>query len=90
MWLLLAPAESPAAHFSGCYNVMGGIDKVIPVNVYVPGCPPRPEAIIFGVAQLLGSLKPGKTKAPSEPIYIDEKGLKVMVRDQMDNEGVGE
>ena len=43
--------------FRGCYNIVGSIGDVIPVNVYVPGCPPRPEAIIYGVAQLLGSLK---------------------------------
>ena len=43
--------------FQGCYNVIGEIGDVIPVNVYVPGCPPRPEAIIYGVVQLLNSLK---------------------------------
>ncbi len=43
--------------FQGCYNVMGGIDQVIPVDVYVPGCPPRPEAIIDGVLKLVGSLQ---------------------------------
>jgi NADH-quinone oxidoreductase B subunit len=44
--------------FQGCYNVLGGIDQVIPVNAYVPGCPPRPEAIIDGVVKLLTSLLP--------------------------------
>ncbi len=44
--------------FHGCYNVVGHIDEVIPVNAYVPGCPPRPEAIIDGVVKLLTSLKP--------------------------------
>jgi len=43
--------------FQGCYNIVGSIGDVIPVNVYVPGCPPRPEAIINGVVQLLESLK---------------------------------
>ncbi len=43
--------------FSGCYNIIGGIEEVLPVNVFVPGCPPRPEAIIDGMVQLLGSLK---------------------------------
>lgn len=43
--------------FQGCYNVVGSIGDVIPVNVYVPGCPPRPEAIIYGVVQLLKSLQ---------------------------------
>lgn len=37
--------------FHECYNVLSGIDKVIPVDVYVPGCAARPEAIIGGIAQ---------------------------------------
>jgi len=43
--------------FKGCYNVEGGIDAVIPVSAYIPGCPVRPEAIIDGVVKLLSSLK---------------------------------
>ncbi len=43
--------------FHGCYNIVGGIDEVLPVNVFVPGCAPRPEAIIDGMVQLLQSLR---------------------------------
>lgn len=35
--------------FKECYNILGGVDKVIPVDIYVPGCAARPEAIIDGV-----------------------------------------
>jgi Ni,Fe-hydrogenase III small subunit len=34
--------------------VLGGADTVVPVDVYIPGCPPRPEAIIYGAALALG------------------------------------
>ncbi len=43
--------------FREAYNVVGGIDKVIPVDVYVYGCPPKPEAIIDGVVQAIEVFK---------------------------------
>ena len=50
--------------FKECYNILGGVDTVIPVDVYVPGCAARPEAIIDGVVKALGILeeKMGKMK----------------------------
>jgi NADH-quinone oxidoreductase B subunit len=38
--------------FSGAYNILGGIDQVIPVDIYIPGCPCRPEAIMEGLLNL--------------------------------------
>jgi NADH-quinone oxidoreductase B subunit len=43
--------------FQGCYNVMSGIDAVIPVSAYIPGCPASPTAILDGVVKLLTSLE---------------------------------
>jgi len=43
--------------FKDCYCVSGGVDTVIPVSAYIPGCPARPEAIIDGVIKLLNTLK---------------------------------
>ena len=42
--------------FHDCYNVIGGVDKAIPVDVYAPGCAGRPEAIIDAVVQAIGIL----------------------------------
>ncbi|MBI9044388.1 MAG: NADH-quinone oxidoreductase subunit B family protein [Anaerolineaceae bacterium] len=59
--------------FHGCYNIMGGIDQVIPVNAYIPGCPPRPEAIIFGVVTLLKSLQTSsEILSADEPVNLLE------------------
>jgi NADH-quinone oxidoreductase B subunit len=53
--------------FDGCYNVGGSVDEVIPVDVYIPGCPPRPEAIIDGIIQLLKDLQGGKPRFAVRP-----------------------
>jgi ech hydrogenase subunit C len=42
--------------FKECYNILGGTDKVIPVDIYVPGCAARPEAIIDGVVKAVALL----------------------------------
>lgn len=43
--------------FQGCYGVDKRLDEVIPVDVYVPGCPPKPEAMTQGVVKLLAKIK---------------------------------
>jgi ech hydrogenase subunit C len=52
--------------FRECYNVSGGVDTVIPVDVYVPGCAVRPEAIIDGVVKALGILEQRRLTMASE------------------------
>lgn len=46
-----------AGIFKDCYNVLGGVDSVIPVDVYAPGCAIRPEAIIDAVVESIGILE---------------------------------
>lgn len=43
--------------FKECYNIKGGVDTVIPVDIYVPGCAARPESIIDGVVKAIGLFK---------------------------------
>ena len=46
--------------FGTNYATRGGVDQVIPVDVYIPGCPPRPEALLYGILLAVGRLKPRK------------------------------
>ncbi|MBN1595185.1 NADH-quinone oxidoreductase subunit B family protein [candidate division FCPU426 bacterium] len=48
--------------FYESYTLAGPVDDVVPVDVYVPGCPPRPEAIIFGVVTALKKLEEIQSK----------------------------
>jgi NADH-quinone oxidoreductase subunit B len=53
--------------YPGQYGILEGIDKIIPVNVYVPGCPPRPEALIAGILELERQIISGKTEGVTMP-----------------------
>ena len=59
--------------FDGCYCVMGGIDTTIPVDVYLPGCAVRPEAVIDAIDKLLNSL--GDEKVKKEVVIPNENDV---------------
>ena len=62
--------------FADCYNVVGGVGSVIPVDVHVPGCPPRPEAMMDGIIEAVGILEKKRKGEAVDPPLLPVKTVK--------------
>ena len=52
------------------YAVTQGVDRIVPVDVYVPGCPPRPEALLEGLMRIQDKVRGMKNQTPGQPIDV--------------------
>ena len=81
-WVISMGSCSNAGGPFPTYSVLQGVDKIVPVDVYVSGCPPRPEALLYGLMRLQDKIRKEDTvlrkervimAGTSEPILVGER-----------------
>ncbi len=82
-WVISMGSCSNAGGPFPTYSVLQGVDKIVPVDVYVSGCPPRPEALLYGLMRLQDKIRKESTvlgpkkvimAGQTEPIIVEDRG----------------
>jgi NADH-quinone oxidoreductase subunit B len=73
-WVISMGACASCGGVYNNYSILQGVDRVVPVDVYVPGCPPRPEGLIYGIMKLQEKILASKPEIGPIPRKRKKKG----------------
>jgi NADH-quinone oxidoreductase subunit B len=79
-WVVAFGTCASCGGFYDNYATVPGIDKIIPVDIYIPGCPPRPEAVLDGLMLLMEKISRGAGSGVGEPIVVPPRELPAMAQ----------
>ncbi len=78
-WVLAMGACASSGGIFDTYSVLQGIDRIVPVDVYIPGCPPRPEQVIDGILRIQDLVQNESLRRRNSPEYkalLEKYGMK--------------
>ena len=81
-WVISMGSCSNAGGPFPTYSVLQGVDKVVPVDVYVSGCPPRPEALLYGLLRLQDKIRKESTVFRKERVLMVGQTEPILVKDR--------
>ena len=77
-WVISMGVCASSGGFYRAYHVLQGIDEVVPVDIYVPGCPPTPEGLIYAIIKLQEKIQRGEPSRHQETQRVAEADMAVL------------